>query len=115
MGMATPRMMIRLMKLRPKVMPMRSLILSHTGRRSGEKERPKSRRDSRDSQSQYCTMRGLSRPYNSRRRFWASREALGLRVVCMSVGVPGARWITIKETRVIPRSKGIIRPKRFRI
>ncbi len=62
MGMDTARIMIRLMKLSPKVMPMRSLILSHTGRRSEEKERPKSRRDSRDSQSQYCTIKGLSRP-----------------------------------------------------
>jgi hypothetical protein len=29
-------------------------------------------------------------------------------VVCISTGVPGARWMTTKDTRVIPRSMGKI-------
>jgi hypothetical protein len=35
-------------------------------------------------------------------------------VVCISVGVPGARWITIKEIRVMPKSMGTMNSNRFK-
>ena len=48
--------------LRRSVTGRRSAIFERTGRPSGENERPKSKRTSRDSQFQYWTCSGLSSP-----------------------------------------------------
>ncbi len=92
---------------RASVTGNRSAILVSTGRPSGWKERPKSRRAMRDSHCQYCTWIGWSSPYTSRS---FSTTSLGSwRPISSSppgMGSPGARWITTKEMKVMPTSSG---------
>ena len=62
MGTARATMMISSTTFRNSVMGSRSRILVRTGRPSGWKDLPKSRRTTRVSQFQYCTCSGLSSP-----------------------------------------------------
>jgi len=66
-GTASATMISISTMLSSSVIGSRSLIFWSTGRPSGAKERPKSRRASLPSQFQYCTVSGLSSPYTSRR------------------------------------------------
>ena len=108
MGMAMMSVRIREMTFMPTVRGRRSIILSSTGRPSADMDRPKSRRTRRESQSRYCTCRGLSRPYRASSRWRAASPARGLRFVSISVGEPGARWMTQKLMRVIPHKTSSI-------
>ena len=95
-------------------MGIRSRILSATLLPSWEKETPKSKTTRRRIQVQYCTCRGLSSPYKARILSFTSAVALGLRSVAMSMGEPGARWMTAKEMMVIPINRGTMRSRRLR-
>src|SRR5262249_12524210 len=67
---------------------------------------------SRPSQFQYCTASGLSRPYISRSscRAWAL-DLAPISPACRSTGSPGARWMTAKVMKVMPRRRGKARTR----
>ncbi len=106
MGTATARMMSISTMFSIRVTGSRSPILVSTGLPSGRKERPKSSRASRVSQLQYWTTSGLSSPYSSVSCFFTSGERSGLSPSRKSSGPPGASEITMKETKVMPISRG---------
>ena len=61
------------------------------------------------SQFQYCTCSGLSSPYSSRSCSLTSRPSASRVLRRRSgsrAGSPGARWITMKETKVMPIRSG---------
>src|SRR3990170_4705497 len=93
---------------RSRVTGSRSPIFWSTGRASGENDLPKSRRTMRVSHFQYWTWSGLSRSYSSIKSFWISLSDWMLRSpVWISPGVPGARWITRNEMKVMPMRMGM--------